>query len=574
MAQTPKKPRPSSSQGTPSAPLTRRGRARWQRERDNQRRVTIAAGIAVTLAVVAILGGVLYDRVWLPSRPVAQANGVTLSRGDYNTERRHEIARNIAQTLQLLATFGSQLGDQFTGQTPALNSQVPGISTALVDDGTVSGWIDRQLIIQGANTFKLQASDGEIAQQLVGDLGSTFPPPAPPLTSTATTTGTSVLTSTAITTATIAPTSAATSTATLAPTSAATVAATTQTVTATTTPSGPTATTGPTDTPFPTVPPTPTPLPDAALQEQDGLVGRIFDAYVSEIQNANPQSRANLTIDDFKAALHDQYLRQTLTNKIEEQLVPESSFTPTTDPSGITTRQILIKVTVPISATDAEREAAYAARKPAAQAVLDQLRSGANFAELAKAKSDDLTTKDNGGVLPSFDKDGKTQEGSVFDPAFVKAALALKENEISDLVRTPFGWHIIQVTLRKVDSKEDQLKAARSKAFDEWLQKQRDAAKIEHFPPVTPTPTSPPTPTQDVFPTVPLGGEPTEVPTSTATLTGTATLTSTATLTPIRTATPTSTLVTGTSGTGTPLTIPSGTTPTALPPTPTETPRP
>jgi parvulin-like peptidyl-prolyl cis-trans isomerase-like protein len=300
----------------------------------------------------------------------------------------------------------------------------------------------------------------------------------------------------------------------------------------------------------------------------------VFDAYVREIQNADPQSRTNLTIDDFKAALRDQYLRQALTNKIEEQLVLESSFTPSADPSSITTRHILIKVTVPISATEAERDAAYAARKPAAQAILDQLRGGANFAELATAKSDDLSTKNDGGVLPSFDKDGKTSDGSAFDPAFVKAALALKEDEISDLVRTPFGWHIIQVTLRKVDSKEDQLKAARSKAFDEWLQKQRDAAKIEHFPPVTPTPTSPPTPTQEVLPTVPLGGEPTAVPTSTATLSSTGTLPS-ATL--VSTATPgagTPSAQTLAPATRTSTTIPADTTPAALPPTPIGTPRP
>lgn len=565
MARTPKKPQPSASQGAPQAPLTRRGRARWQRERDNQRRVRIIAAAAISLALVAILAGVLYDRVWLPSRPVAQVNNATLSRGDYDAERRRNIARSIAQNLQLLATFGTQLGDQFTGQTPALNGQVPNIKTSAVDDQTVNDWIDRQLIVQGAGAMNVQASDGEIAQQLVGELASIFPAPEPPpLTSTTTLSSTALVTGTSAVTRTTAPTSAATNTAIASPTSAGTSgptsAAATPTSAATATPSGPT------ETPRPTATPTATPLPDQALQDQDKVIGRLFDTYVSVVQNADPQSRTNLTIDDFKAALRDQYLRQALTNKIEAQLLPEAGFTPTTDPSSITTRHILIKVTAPISATQAEADAAYAARKPDAQAILDQLRGGADFATLAKEKSEDLTTKGSGGVLPSFDKDGKTSEGSVFDPAYVKAAQALKENQISDLVRTPFGWHIIQVTSRNVDSKEDQLKTARSKAFDKWLEQQRTAANIAHFPPVSPTPTAPPTGTPEPLPTQALGGEPTAVPTTTETLTGTTTLPS---------AIPTATAAPAlTPASGTPTTLPPDATPAALPPTPIATSQP
>lgn len=540
MAQTPKNPKRPASQSSQPAPLTRRGRARWQRERDRQRRVVIVAGSAIGLALLAVVVGILYDRVWVPSRPVAQVNGVTLSRGDYDTERRNELARRLGQTVQLLSLFGSQLGDQLAGQIPQLEGSVGTIRTDPVDDETVNGWIDRQLIIQ--NEFKATANDGEIAQQLVGDLAAAFPPPAPPVTNTGSLSATATLTGSTALTSTVAPTAAATATAT------ATTASATGTPGATATPGGPTATTGPTETPSPTAIPTATPLPDAALQEQDRIINALYSAYLNTISNAT-STKASLTFDDFKAALHDQYLRQVLTNKIEEQLIPEAGFTPKDEPSSVTVRHILIKVTVPISATETERAAAYEARKPEAQALLDQLRKGADFATLAHDKSEDLTSAGKGGELPAFDKDGKNDEGSAFDPTFVKAAMALKENQISDLVQTPFGWHIIQMVSRKVDSKEDQLKAARSKEFDDWLAKQHTAANIQRFPPVTPTPTPPPTGTPAPLPTAALGGEPTAVPTATATLTPTATLTATTIAAPATSGTAT---VLPTSGTAPP----------------------
>ncbi len=195
------------------------------------------------------------------------------------------------------------------------------------------------------------------------------------------------------------------------------------------------------------------------------MIGRLFDGYLNAILNTGGQS--HLTIADFKAALRDQYLRQALTEKIQAQILPDAAFTPTTDPSSIETRHILIAVTDPLTATD--REAAYAERRPAAEEILAQLRSGTDFATLAQERSDDAATKNEGGTLLSFDKDGKTQDGNQFDPAFVQAALALQDGQISDLVRTPFGWHIIQLVRRTVDSKEDQLRVERQKRFDEWL---------------------------------------------------------------------------------------------------------
>jgi parvulin-like peptidyl-prolyl isomerase len=550
MAQNPKKP----SQSFPQGPQTRRARSRHQREVQRQRLVMIIAGAAIGLALLAVLIGVAYDRLWIPSRPIAQAGSATLSRGDYWRERRDEIARRLTQSLQLISMFGGQFAGQFESQITQLEAQIPSIRTAAVDEETISGWIDRQVIVQNAaQEFQIQVSDGEVAQTLVGDLGRVFNPP-PPITSTTTLTPTAVLSATAV-----VPAGATAAAGTSAPTAQGEAAATA-------TPGGPTATAAATATSAPTEPPTATPQVDAALKQQEQIIGRVFDTYQQEIFK-DPSAKAQLTIADFTSALHDQYLRQAVTNKVEEQLIPEASFTPTTDPSSIEIRQILISVTATLSDTQERRDAAYAARKPAAEAILAQLRGGADFETVAKAQSDDYASRDKGGTLDVFDKDGKTQAGQQMDPAIVKAALALKENEISDLIQTPFGWHIIQVVRKTVDSKETQLQAARTKKFDEWLAQKRAAFEIVRYPPQTPSPTVPPTGTPAALPTVQLMSTPTAtlVPTNTTTLSDTITLTVTPASTAAPTVQPASPTPVPTQGTAAP---------TAILPTPTATPRP
>jgi len=94
-------------------------------------------------------------------------------------------------------------------------------------------------------------------------------------------------------------------------------------------------------------------------------------------------------------------------------------------------RHILIKV----DGTDAKADAAAKAK---AQSILDQLHHGANFAELAKKYSDDPGSKDQGGEL-GFLKHGATV------PEFDKAAFSLQPGQISGLVRSKYGYHIIQV---------------------------------------------------------------------------------------------------------------------------------
>ena len=73
-----------------------------------------------------------------------------------------------------------------------------------------------------------------------------------------------------------------------------------------------------------------------------------------------------------------------------------------------------------------------------AQAIIDQLNKGADFATLAKSKSTDPNATDGGDL-------GWFKKGDMV-PSFSNAAFALKPNQFSQTpVQSPYGWHVIQV---------------------------------------------------------------------------------------------------------------------------------
>jgi peptidyl-prolyl cis-trans isomerase D len=97
----------------------------------------------------------------------------------------------------------------------------------------------------------------------------------------------------------------------------------------------------------------------------------------------------------------------------------------------VKTRHILISVP---AGADAKTDAAAKAK---AQDILKQIQSGGNFTGLAKKFSDDPGSKDQGGELPLVPT-------AQLDPAYAKAAMALAPGQTSGLVRSQFGYHIIQ----------------------------------------------------------------------------------------------------------------------------------
>lgn len=84
--------------------------------------------------------------------------------------------------------------------------------------------------------------------------------------------------------------------------------------------------------------------------------------------------------------------------------------------------------------------------KEEADAIVKQLKEGADFAELAKEKSADTGSKENGGDLDFFKRGDMVTE-------FSDAAFSMKVGEVSDPVKSDYGYHIIKVTDHK-DAKD------------------------------------------------------------------------------------------------------------------------
>lgn len=99
-------------------------------------------------------------------------------------------------------------------------------------------------------------------------------------------------------------------------------------------------------------------------------------------------------------------------------------------------RHILIAVP---AGSDAKTDAAAKAK---AEDILKQIKNGGNFADLASKNSDDPGSKGQGGELGWLDR-GKTV------PEFDKVAFSLAPGQTSDLVKTQFGYHILQVEEKK-----------------------------------------------------------------------------------------------------------------------------
>lgn len=135
-------------------------------------------------------------------------------------------------------------------------------------------------------------------------------------------------------------------------------------------------------------------------------------------------------------------------------------------------RHILIKLSEVMSDSEAKNKI---------DGIKNRLDNGDDFAVLARQFSEDGSASSGGDL-------GWVNPGDTV-PDFEKAMQGLKDNEISAPVRTPFGWHIIQVLERRAQdmTKEStrlkarqEIRARKSEeAYQDWIRELRDRAYVE-----------------------------------------------------------------------------------------------
>jgi peptidyl-prolyl cis-trans isomerase SurA len=136
-------------------------------------------------------------------------------------------------------------------------------------------------------------------------------------------------------------------------------------------------------------------------------------------------------------------------------------------------RHILIKINELVSEAEARRKLV---------ALKERLDNGADFAELARLHSNDLSAAKGGDLGWLFQGDTV--------PDFEAAMDALKINQLSQPVQSPFGFHLIQVLERRTENATDERQrlAARQvlrerksdEAYQDWVRQIRDRAYVEY----------------------------------------------------------------------------------------------
>ncbi|MGA3318963.1 MAG: peptidyl-prolyl cis-trans isomerase [Candidatus Korobacteraceae bacterium] len=169
------------------------------------------------------------------------------------------------------------------------------------------------------------------------------------------------------------------------------------------------------------------------IKPTDAELKAFYEQNKQQYANSIPEKRKAryILIDTAKLAdkisVSQAQLQQYYSQHQDEYRIPET----------VTVRHILIKTPAPDADGKIDQKGVDAARTKADD-IAKQLKSGANFADLAKKNSDDPGSAPDGGLLPPLTR-GRTV------PEFEQAAFTTPVGQTTGVIRTNYGFHIIHV---------------------------------------------------------------------------------------------------------------------------------
>lgn len=406
---------------------TRKHMARLERERRQTRLILFAFIGIVVLSIGLVVYGYTDIKYLQPRRPVAKIGQVSIPINEWQARVRLE-RRTLISRLQLYQQYAQYLGMDLSAQMQQITSQLD--SPQSLGQTVLDDMINEELIRQESVKRGITASNEEVDKEVQANF-QYYPSGTPTPSVTPTAVSLPTLSPDTLALVTVTPTPTAFMTATASPTSTPDLSATP----AATALSTPTATAGSTA----TAEVTSTPLPTATPYTQQG--------FEQEYKKSVDQLKGiGLTEDQIRQLYESNVLRRKLFDVITDN-VPHSQ-------EQVWARHILV------------------ADEATANIVRQRLLNGEDFAQVAAEVSTDTGTKSKGGDLGWFAKGAMV-------PEFEVAAFALEVGEISQPVKSQYGFHVIQVlahTNMPLDAAAyDQ---AKQTAFNDWLTSARTEYKV------------------------------------------------------------------------------------------------
>lgn len=194
----------------------------------------------------------------------------------------------------------------------------------------------------------------------------------------------------------------------------------------------------------------------------------------------------NLTVEEIEKSISEQLAVQKIIKKeVEEKIsVADNEIEKfySDNPDYFKTEESVKASHILVKVDEKAEESAVAEARKKIEGIQAKIKKGEDFAEVAKTSSEGPSAP-NGGDLGYFTR------GKMVKP-FEEAAFALKKGEVSDIVRTQFGFHIIKVFDKKeagqtpLNEVSEKIKSFLSKSqgeklFNSYVEKLRTAATIE-----------------------------------------------------------------------------------------------
>jgi parvulin-like peptidyl-prolyl isomerase len=470
--------------------LTRKEVRLRARARERNRRLYLGTGIALGLALLAVAVGAVLQFGVRPRSAVVTVGPDRIITSDFWRRidlERWQLQNQLFQMQQLEAQFGQGVFGQQISQIQSTLASPGALGLQVLDR-----MIDEKVVEQQAAARNITVTDEEVAaalrEEIANSRGALSEPQA-----TATSEADSAATATAASwTPTPAPTLDVSST-----------------VTATA-----------------TALPTPEPLATRPIISDTGYTEGI------DLLTENLNAVGGLSIDDYRSLIRARLLAEKLQTVIGEEQVtateeqvrarhlllripeppptdtltntltaPLTATTPLTDLATLTATEELtipteITATTALTAADEITESTAITTTDTvtgAGSLLDksqlqteeqvrafaeelrrQIQNGADFATLAQQYSDDSSNASTGGDLGWFGRGRMVA-------AFEEAAFSLPLNEVSEPIKTDFGYHLIEVLEKDANRQKDeaQLEQERQQAYQTWLQEQKTATAIE-----------------------------------------------------------------------------------------------